>query len=137
MKKLYFLMIFCAIFILSCSKHRGGCLPDNELVGSWEWVRTDGGIAGHIHKTPASTGNRIKVQFTAGNTYAFYTNGVLTSQGTYSLEVRNCIHDHSNKNVINFSSSQDPDMMIEKLNSSLLELSDDAYDGLTSMYTKM
>lgn len=106
------------------------------LPGTWKWVRTDGGIANHIHETPASTGKNIELQIKPDFTYAVYTNGTVTSQGTYILDTRNCIHDHTSKQVINFSSLNDQDMMIEKLDGINLELSDEAYDGTGSLYTR-
>ncbi len=137
MKTLFFLMTFCVLVCFSCSKRSEECLPDGGLAGSWKWVRTDGGIGGHIHDTPASTGNNIYIQFTTANTYSIYTNGILSSQGTYSLEMRKCIHDHTNKNFIKFSSPHDQGMMIEIVDRSVMETSDDAYDGTISRYTRM
>ena len=139
-----FLFYVSALFLLmasatSCSKqdcNTSDTLEKKGLPGTWKWVRTDGGIANHIHETPASTGKNIEWQMKPDFTYAVYTNGTVTSQGTYILETRNCIHDHTNKQVINFSSLNDRDMMIEKLDGTNLELSDDAHDGIGSLYTR-
>jgi hypothetical protein len=117
----------------SCSKNKS---DNKSLTGTWKWVRTDGGIAFHIHETPANTGKNIDLQFTDDNHYTIYTNGAITSQGTYSLETQNCIHDHSDKKVINFSSPLLSDMMIERIDNLSLDLSDNAYDGCGSSYTR-
>lgn len=137
MKTLTFLSIFCTMLIMSCSKHCDKQLADQKLTGTWKWIKTDGGIGNNIHDTPASTGKNIDLQLTTDNHYFIYTNGALTSQGTYTLESRNCIHDHTNKNVINFSSSHDVDMMVERLDQTTLESSDDVYDGTISIYSRL
>ncbi|MEP7164488.1 MAG: hypothetical protein ABI741_07335 [Ferruginibacter sp.] len=136
MKNLYFLLSFCILILLSCSKHCDQNLTDQKLAGSWKWVKTDGGIGYNIHDTPASTGKNIDVKFTTDNHYAAYTNGALTSQGSFNLQVRNCIHDHTNKNVIIFSSPEDQAMMIESLDNLTLQTSDDVYDGTISVYSR-
>ena len=136
MKSLY-LAAFCAV-LLSCSKRSDLSTIQNSgttLEGTWKWARTDGGIGNHIHETPASTGKNIDLVLTNDH-YSIYTNGSLTSQGVYTLESRNCIHDNTTKPVINFSSPEDADMMIETLNGLVMELSNDVYDGTKSIYSK-
>jgi hypothetical protein len=97
---------------------------------------TDGGFANNIHETPSSTGNNIILKFANDDKYFYYKNGNLISYGTYTLETRKCIHDHNDKPFINFSSTSDPGLMIEKLDSNNLELSDEAYDGAGSIYRR-
>lgn len=123
------------IIIAACSKENNNN-TEPSLTGNWKWVRTDGGIANNIHETPASTGKNIELRFTNDNKYLIYINGTLASQGTYTLETQNCIHDHSDKKVINFSSPSEADMMLEKIDNTGLELSDNAYDGTGSVYTR-
>ena len=124
------------ILVLSCSKYASDIPGKQSIAGNWRWTKTDGGIANNIHDTPASTGNSIYLQFTGDNQYFFYTNGALASKGTYTIEIRNCIHDNTAKKLIHFSSPEDRDLMIEKLDNFTLELSDEAYDGITSTYAK-
>lgn len=129
-------LLFLLVIITSCSKQITAGLMDQTLSGTWNWVKTDGGFANNVHDTPSSTGKNVDIKFTADKQYFIYTNGTQTSQGTFTLDVRNCIHDHTNKNVIHFSQSTDHDMMIEKMDSLHLELSDDAYDGTGSLYIR-
>jgi len=128
--------LFILIIIVSCSKPVGDNPSNQQIIADWKWVRTDGGIANNIHDTPASTGKNVVLKITGDYRYAVYTNGILTSQGTYTLESQNCIHDHANKALINFSSPADQDMMIEKNDNSSLELSDNVYDGIISVFSK-
>lgn len=125
--------------ISACSKQTGKAAAGNAsenkgLVDSWEWVRTDGGLAYHIHDTPLSTGKHIVLKMAGDSTYSIYTNNELTLQGTYTLETRTCIHDHTQKSFILFSSGQG--MMIEKLERESLQLSDESHDGLGSQYKR-
>ncbi|QNF32043.1 hypothetical protein HUW51_04610 [Adhaeribacter swui] len=104
------------------------------LVGKWEWVRSDGGIAAHIHETPKSTGQTIVLEFKENNQYVKYVNGNIKSQGTYSLSTRKCIHTQEEKQVI--STPDEMDMMIEKMDNNSLELSDENSDGIGSQYKR-
>lgn len=118
---------------VSCSREKIGSQA-TDLTGEWQWLQSDGGIANLIHDTPASTGKKVTLRLTADWKYYYYTNDVLTEQGTYALETRTCIHDHGEKTLINFSGS--PDQMVETMDGSTLQLSDEAYDGITSLYRK-
>lgn len=129
----YVAIIVLTVSITSCSKNADGA-KSSSIVGSWEWVRTDGGFAYHIHETPVTTGNKIELKMESNHKYFIFTNGILTSQGTYSLETKKCTHDHTDKACINFS--VDRDMMIERVNKDSLELSDEAYDGIGSLYQR-
>jgi len=122
------------MLITGCSKQKDKSSIQEKLAGTWQWVRTDGGIAAHIHRTPANTGKNIDLKITADGSYAIFTNDILTSEGTYTLETRKCIHDHANKTYIRFSS--DPGFMVEYLDVERLEVSDEAYDGLGSKYRR-
>jgi hypothetical protein len=132
----FFVLLSIMLLGANCSKQFDKANTGVGLFGTWQWVRTDGGIAFHIHETPASTGENIDMRFSADRKYYIYTNGSLTSEGTYQLETRKCIHDHKDKTVINFSSPSDYDFMIEKLDQEKLELSDEAYDGIGSLYKR-
>jgi hypothetical protein len=126
-------LLSTCLLATSCSKQKEN-MANESLAGEWEWVKTDGGIANHIHETPASTGKKVELRLRADNQYSITTNGVVTSQGTYTLIRRTCIHDHLDKTVIDFSTDQD--LMVEEISKSTLALSDEAYDGLGSLYSR-
>jgi hypothetical protein len=138
---------FCIITIISCTK-QVQTIPDNSngtpkpggtgtaITGTWVWERTDGGFGNHIHDTPASTGKTIEFTLAADSSYTLFVNGTLTSTGTYSLAVRKCIHDNASKPVIGFSATSLVGGMIEKADSTTLELSQDVYDGVSSQYRR-
>jgi hypothetical protein len=122
------------VVMAGCSKQKEKPSIQEKLTGTWQWASTDGGIAAHIHRTPANTGKNVDLKITADGKYAIFTNDILTSEGTYTLETRKCIHDHANKTYIKFSS--DPDFMVEYVDAERLEVSDEAYDGLGSKYRR-
>ncbi len=68
------------------------------------------------------------------NRYYFYTNNTLTSQGTFAIKTENSIVYHKEKAVIDFSSALD--MMIENIDNKNLSVTDNAYDGAGSLYTR-
>lgn len=140
MKNSFLILTAIALIVFSCSKEAKdkseNCLSKPTLTGTWKWVRSDGGIANNIHETPASTGKNINIALNNDLRYFIYTNGILTSQGTYNFITQNCIHDNTNKKVIDFSSPNDRDMMIENMDHQTLNLSDNVFDGVRSLYLK-
>lgn len=135
-KLLPVIFIITSFISVSCQTGNEILISDTGIAGEWEWVRTDGGIAYHIHETPASTRENIEWKFTDERKYFIYVNGTRTSEGTYSLTKRSCIHSHEEKLWIDFSSSSDMDMMIESIDAEILELSDEMYDGIGSQFRK-
>lgn len=128
------------VIIAACTKYtdvpsKNEATSDTTLVGNWQWVRTDGGIANNIHDTPAATGKQMELQLSGDGVYAVFTNGTMTSQGTYNLEKRTCIHDRTNKTYIVFSA--DPGLMVEEINKTNLLLSDEYEDGVDRLYKRL
>ena len=134
--KITCLPILLGVIIISCSKNTETSVDISNIVGTWQWTKTDGGIGNNIRETPTSTGKNIDLILTSDNKYSFITNGVITTQGTFVIKLKSCIHDHSMKRVIDFSSSNDQDMMVETVDNSNLQLSDDVYDGVLLQYIK-
>lgn len=118
--------------IASCSDNDDNSV-DKNLIGTWSWVSSSGGIAGTT-ETPVSTGKNIDLKFTSDGKYFYYTNGIISSEGTYNLEIKKSLLSQTNKNAIIFSN--DGSMIIEKIDNSNLLLSDDNYDGFGSSYIR-
>ena len=123
------LLRHCRIYNLQYNK------PRILLVGNWQWIRTDGGIANHIHDTPASTGQEKTLQLNANNTYTIRINNAISSQGSFTVRSQQCIHDGETKPYIEFD--HDPGMMVEVVDSTFLKLSDEANDGTDSQYQRV
>ncbi|WP_269242078.1 hypothetical protein [Flavobacterium limnophilum] len=129
-KKIGFFLLV-TVFI-SCSDNDDS--SGKNLTGTWSWVRTDGGFAFHIHDTPASTGKYIDLKFTSDGKFFYYTNGILSSEGTYQFSTQKSIVDGTYKKSIVFSVGGE--MIIAKLDNTNLELDDNNYDGIGSSYTR-
>src|SRR5918993_649907 len=86
----------------SCNKSAAKVAVDERLVGGWQWIRTDGGIANNIHETPASTGKEKVLFLRADHTYSISINNVPESEGHFNIESKKCIHDGETKPFIRF-----------------------------------
>lgn len=128
------LLLVVTGFFFSCSREFNPESNRQGLEGTWLWARTDGGIADHIHETPASSGNHIEMELRADGRYIIRTNDSVSSEGTYSTNSRKCIHDHKDKPYINFSNDQG--FMIERITIDSLYLSDEFFDGLNRVYLR-
>lgn len=85
--KNYLLPLLLIIIFVSCSNNNDDDDSiDNQLVGSWNWLESSGGIAGTT-TTPASTGNTMTMVI-SNNSLKQFTNGNLTLQTNYTIEVR-------------------------------------------------
>jgi hypothetical protein len=130
--------LLCISLATACSKRthiqKSESNKAEGLTGTWLWLRTDGGLGNHIHDTPATTGNNIDITFGSDSTYAIRKNGTLTESGTYSVKPKTCIHDKTEKPLIQFSSGTG--LMIELLDSGNLSLSDEAFDGVGRLYKR-
>ncbi len=61
-----------------------GPTPQELLEGDWTWVQSIGGIAGET-RTPASTGESMRLRFRDPNTVEWTRNGVLEHATTYQI----------------------------------------------------
>src|SRR6478735_9139816 len=137
MKAAFHILSMVAISVIllpSCNKTVEKQTVNEQLTGSWKWIRSDGGIGYNIHDTPASTGKEKVLYLHADHTYTITINNVLFSEGVFRIQSKQCIHDGTNKSFIEFDNV--PGMMVESLGSNVLMLSDEVYDGVVSEYHK-
>ena len=126
-------LLFLLTVIVSCSVENSNVVVDKNLIGTWNWISSSGGIAGTTN-TPASTGKNIALKFTSDNKYFYYTNGVISSEGTYKFSTQKSIVDGTFKKSIVFSAGGE--MIIDKIDNTNLYLSDNYYDGFGSSYIR-
>ena len=128
MKKL--ILIFLIGFtICSCSNDDDS--TSLNLVGTWNWVRSSGGITGAI-LTPASTGSTMRLEITS-TVIKKYMDNDLISERTYSIQVRESsifgeprdmiIHENNSRQIIDLEGTN-------------LTLIGDCNDCFTSNYEK-
>ncbi|MBW2369840.1 MAG: hypothetical protein JRH15_18370, partial [Deltaproteobacteria bacterium] len=105
----------------------------DDIVGTWSWVQSSGGIAG-ILETPESTGESRKVVFDDQGNVTYYTDNIVTLSSTYSL----------GESLTIFSDEPVPVVYVEgqlTLAYSFpacgeLELAEDVFDGFIHLYQK-
>lgn len=83
MKK-YILLILVGFSIWSCSVNDEKTTV--EIIGTWNWIGSSGGIAGTT-ETPESTGDERKLEISKDSIKS-YLNGVLNLKTTYTVETR-------------------------------------------------
>lgn len=133
--KAYKAFSFLSLLMLFCSCSKSSIDVQTSLHGRWQWMSTDGGIAGNIHETPATTGNTIVLSLSENSRYTFETNNAITNEGAYSITRGISIIDHQEKQVIQFHDLAD--FVIESFDGSSLILSDNAFDGLKKVYQRI
>ena len=68
----------------ACSNPGG---PDaRQIYGSWDWLRSCGGIAGHC-ETPATAGYTERFVFETPGGYRRYRNDVVIERGTFAVSL--------------------------------------------------
>jgi hypothetical protein len=134
LKALLYLTALITLTAASCQDEGTKNNERSGLAGTWEWLSTDGGIAG-MHYTPSSTGKTMTLTITSDLKFYRYENNVLQAQGTYALSERKCIHTGENKPMLVFSDLQN--LTVENEISDTLELSDENYDGMNSTFKRI
>ena len=130
-------IIIPALALLACAPGNGGVkradAPDSpNIIGSWNWTETTGGIAG-ITKTPESSGETWSIEFKKDGTFREVRNGV-EHTGSYGIQIRESIFDHQQRPALLMEGRQI--MIIELPGPDRLHLSDNVYDGFNSTFTK-
>ena len=127
----------------------GGCRDKEsippQLIGSWLWEGSSGGIAGMIIKP--NPGERVIVQFTAGGQFSVHQNDTLAYSGTYRLTKERSIY--SGKDEANIEINQVirnnqlkkaytvvVGGVVSTLSISQLSIGDNMYDGYGSSFVR-
>ncbi len=123
-------------FLAGCHANGGskgsgsGDLPD--IIGSWTWTESTGGIAG-VTKNPESSGESWSIEFRKDGTYREVHNGEERT-GRYSIEERPSIFDHEQRPALVIDGTLE--RIIARPESGKLVLSDNVYDGFNSVFTR-
>ena len=76
------LIALCLLGFAFCKKST--LAPSSSIIGKWNWVQTQGGIAGATY-SPAKSGYQMTVQYFADSTYKRYKNDVLVDENKFSI----------------------------------------------------
>ena len=131
MKKLV-LFFFGLVLFVSCSDH---VLETNEIMGTWNWVSSSGGIAG-VTYTPESTGDNIVLEFTPDSIYREYLNDSLIVETGFSIVVAKSIYEHDSTKMISFNQGMISRSIVFDSPNDLV-LRDEVYDGFSSHYRRI
>lgn len=124
------LFLVIIVFASFCSKDDEPKIA-TELIGSWIWIESSGGIAG-VTSTPETTGNEITIEFTSEK-YTKYINGVVDIEMTYKIENGNTIRKTENTYLIIYENERK--QSIELIGNKLI-LFDECYDCYQNEYVK-
>ncbi|UKJ08612.1 hypothetical protein [Solitalea lacus] len=140
------LLIFFCSFLFSCEDKEIEASVEKMLTGTWEWESTDGGIAFNIHQSPTTTDKNVLLIFKPKRHYSIFVNNKLVEEGSFTFTKQKCIHNHSEKPVIqlNKTINTEPGVnipavikMIENLDENTLTFSDENYDGIGSSFKRI
>lgn len=142
MKKFTFLLILAITFI-SCTADDKLKMDSSEIVGAWNWISTDGGMAFHIHETPESIGKEYQLILKSDNTYSLLENGITISKGTFELSMRESQLFNKVGKFISLSGDMEEahglvlNGMITRTDQKTLSITDDFPDGIGSTFSKI
>jgi hypothetical protein len=127
--------------LMACSTGDDAEIRHADLVGKWNWVRTDGGIGFHIHETPETTGKTVQVTLNGDYTYSISENEQKVSSGIWQLSMKESIYSGEEERYIIFCDDyQDQNVVISGIIYSLekdtLMIGDNYHDGVSSRYSR-
>jgi hypothetical protein len=135
MIKNIFLCLLFSVFIVSCEQSTSTQNGSEQLHGSWQWIKTQGGFGGII-KTPQSTGYTAKAVFQPGGIAQYFRNDTIINQFQFSIikdtsgsQVSNLLHLEGTESYL--------DQRINFQGSDSLVLSDNAIDGFYNFYIRI
>lgn len=123
---------FAAIISVSCEGTK--LSPENkELIGEWQWVSSQGGIAGTT--LTAQPGNRVIANYKKNGVYELTENGQQKISTTYEVKEGKSILTPESKTMISYGDGQ---MVTQSfyINGNTLFLTDEVFDGFGHTYTK-
>lgn len=142
MKKIIIIFI-SAIGFISCSSDDNTKIDNSDLIGKWNWISTDGGIAFNIHETPTSTGNTFQLSLMKNYLYSIAKNGNEVSSGNYELVMKKSIYSGEMERFITYSETENQELknvaisgIIKVYEINKLHISDNNYDGIGSGFVK-
>ena len=120
--------------VLSCGGGAATSVP--ELIGTWEWVGTSGGIAGDS-RLPGPDDPRVTVEFSADGTATFRRDGEVARQQRYRLASEGTIFASEDQPVLYFDAEDMGRVVRIDETGRTLTLSDNVYDGFSLEYRRV
>jgi hypothetical protein len=137
------ILFLCVIVLFSCKKDSFGEAPF-EMLGSWQWVSTSGGITGRTTKVDST--KQYILTISPNKKYNWCKNGNC-SFGTWSIENRKSIFSDNLGAMIYFSGLDSPQNdspfvnqsdvgFVPNINNDTLSLSSNCYDCVSFGFSK-
>lgn len=133
MKTINVLLVFSIAFVLaSCQKDNG--LKNSSILGSWEWLKSSGGIAGVVY-TPETQGYSQLIEFNANDIYKLYRNGQLQNEAHYTLLQDTSILSNTMVDMVQYEDGSRQSFSSSS-NDDTLFLREDVFDGFDHIYIR-
>ncbi len=130
------LVVLFGALLIGCNSN-----PTNEgnissdIIGNWQWKSTTGGIGG---TTTTPTGDNVYVlRITSDSNYIELRNDTTTFTDKFTTYQFNISDSSQSHLVIDFINSRRFSLLVIKVTTDSLILSDMITDGFTSVYTRM
>lgn len=143
MKKIILFLVL-TIGSVSCNADGESEITNSTLVGKWNWVSTDGGIANNIHATPASTGNAVQLNLMKNYKYTLTQNGNEVESSTYELVPEKSIYSGEMEKYIRCTPTENKSHQSVVINGIIkvhetnkMTISDNNYDGIESQFERV
>ena len=140
MKKLL-IIPFLLYLIFSCDKNDVIDNLDYNVIGEWNWTRTDGGMAFHIHETPESIEKSIEIKLTNDYEFTLTENDNVILNCSYELSLEKSIYSGELEKFIKLSENyQNQNIVLNGIvaviSNDTLTISDNSYDGIGSTFIR-
>ncbi|MBV7441482.1 hypothetical protein KRX57_08615 [Weeksellaceae bacterium TAE3-ERU29] len=144
MKKLIYFVLFTFI-VVSCNSDDETTVNNFDVIGSWNWTSTKGGInGGNINETPTTTEKSIVLILTSSYDFSVTENGSQVSNGKYELKMEKSIYSGEMERFISFKTIDQRHVGFVQSgiinitqNGEMLKISDNNYDGVISLFEKI
>ena len=135
--RVLFVLVVAGLSLLSgCAQTFDGVPHKHPACGHWEWVSSGGGLSGHQHSDPGTTGSTRSIHLYHTGDYELFRNGELAEMGRYTIKYRDTVHE---REAIYFRSEEGKEWsrVIDSVTPLRLSLSIGAADGSGSTYVRV
>lgn len=127
-----FFCFFILITLISCNERsENETISNTELIGSWNWVKSTGGISGTT-ETSISSNKVLKLVFT-NSKMKIFENGNLSAEFNYEIQVKESIQGGSRPMLIYTPNKPNQTFIVQ---GAKLYLNDKCYDCFDSEYNR-
>ncbi len=136
------LALILVLGTVACGLDQTAGIVNNDLVGKWRWISTDGGFDLDIHSTPESTGKSYMLEIKKDYKYLLYENKTQIHKGTYNLLPKKSIHSGEMERFIQniLGTYSQPIVLngrVQIISKNEFIISENMYDGIGSGFKRI